>query len=191
MDQYNWLLSLGTKEGTKKLSLCFASVLQREYDGTVKSSASALIDLLLLNKILEEHKRIPQPNLQSLSNVLQTSIQYIQEYLEEKISVDIRKFKVFENMSIGCIICRQNALELIIVFVNQKCRDFGVHNVLNKGLTEVMKLQPLMKLESFVVNRLPTISVRGRFLNNSIQDLFQLQGYWMSKYAVFNIVKIN
>src|SRR5690606_30999951 len=182
-----WLIQ-NNSNNKYKLSIVCATVIQRDLNGGVKSIFTFNIDLERLSYYLLNSFKNTNIQLCQLNNLKDALSKIVEAINQEKQSNEYSKFKLYDNSSVGYIICKKSNSELFIIYSNQRIKSFGILNIVNKNLYQVLHLSSWDVINMFLRNNLNCTSFYGQLLGCSM--VFKITMYWMGKYVVLNFFEL-
>lgn len=168
------------------------TILNRCFDGSAKNILGISMELeklgtYLLNAIKSSliDKEIFQPLIESLENISK----FIFEHVRKKNG----PYRKLDLLSIGCIVCKIRATDLVIVFANKKSRELGIVDKKCIGQSLKTIISPNQNgdtwkaIKFFAQNRLPCLECIVKCGNQS----YKMLGHWLKNEAVFQLYNNN
>jgi len=161
------------------------SVLQRGTDGKPANFLGYSLDVEtlsyhLLNSL--HYTNIDRKNLEPLMESLLTVITNIRTLKNEQYS----KFKVYDTMNIGCVVCEwKNSRDLKVLFINKKLYELGLSpNMIGKNFESVVMLNGWEIVGEFLIQKYSSLELIGRFY--SIRNMtFKMTVQWIGADVIF------
>lgn len=179
---YIHLNEVVTKYNTFVYTLSFGQILYRRLDGKVNVLLGSMhlepLAKYIMNSLLRNN--IPKSHFDNLSKSVTHVISEIERYRNEKLGKESKIFKIYENMSVGCIICKVQKSDLILIFANKKM--LHLRNVYGQSLQVMINQRAWETIKRFVMFRLPFVEVCGQLLGSA---MYKLMGHWYGNYVVF------
>lgn len=174
----------------KKNPLTISSIttLRRDFDGSAKYILSLNMELERMgNYILNAYTTsiIDRGSIQPLTE----SLDNISKFIREHVRKNTGHYKMLDSLNIGCLVCKKQTMDLMIVFANRKSFELGIldQQCIGKSLTTVILPDQnghcWKAIKLFAQNMLPCLECIVTCGNQS----FKMLGHWLKNEIVFQL----
>lgn len=181
-------------------------IMQKDEEGRAKYLVSILLEVNTLAKYLSQNISrsvisrggYDLESLTLVANSFSKIVNVIKGETNQQSSQeadDINSFQIFDELSIGCIVCKKQSNDLVIIFANKKVQEFGTTpNALNGALfRNVVQIEQKSGnewslMDQFIAQKIPSVEYLGQF---NYKAKFKAMGHYSGNYIVFNLYPVS